>query len=72
MIEHRGLTLVGVSVAGLYDDSAVQLELPFDSWSGCALDASLDEIRTRFGSTAVTRAVLLGRDRGFEVPRLPD
>ncbi len=32
--------------------------------SGGALDAALDAVRDRFGSAAVTRAVLLGRDAG--------
>jgi DNA polymerase-4 len=71
-IERRGLTLVGVAVANLEDDGAVQLVLPFDRHSGAALDAALDEVRRRFGSTAVTRAVLLGRDQGPVVPLLPD
>jgi DNA polymerase-4 len=72
IIERRGLTLVGVTVANLDDDRAVQLTLPFDRRSSEALDAALDEIRERFGATAVTRAVLLGRDQGLEVPLLPD
>jgi DNA polymerase IV len=72
MIERQGLTLVGVAVANLDNDSAVQLMLPFDRHSGDALDAALDEARDRFGPTAVTRAVLLGRDQGFTVPMLPD
>ena len=71
-IERRGLTLVGVAVANLDDDGALQLVLPLDRFSGSALDAALDEVRRRFGSTAVTRAVLLGRDQGFTVPMLPD
>ena len=71
-IERRGLTLVGVAVANLEDDSALQLVLPLDRFSGTALDVALDEVRRRFGSTAVTRAVLLGRDQGFTVPLLPD
>ena len=71
-IERRGLTLVGVAVANLDDDGAVQLTLPFDSHSGDALDAALDEVRARFGVNAVTRAVLLGRDLGLSVPLLPD
>jgi DNA polymerase-4 len=72
MIERQGLTLVGIAVGNLENDDAVQLPLPFDSWSGGALDAALDEVRERFGSTAVTRAVLLGRDQGFTMPTLPD
>ena len=72
MIEHQGLTLIGVAVCNLDNDSAVQLELPFDRLSGTALDAALDDVRERFGSSAVTRAVLLGRDQGLSVPMLPD
>ncbi|HEU4449482.1 MAG TPA: DNA polymerase IV [Gaiellaceae bacterium] len=71
-IERRGLTLVGVAVGNLEDDRAVQLALPFDRRSGAELDAALDEVRARFGSAAVTRAVLLGRDPGLVVPLLPD
>ena len=37
-----------------------------------ALDAAVDRIRTRYGSTALTRAVLLHRDPGIEMPHLPD
>jgi DNA polymerase-4 len=71
-IERQGLTLVGVAVGNLEDDSAVQLTLPLDRHSGGALDAALDEVRKRFGSSAITRAVLLGRDQGLSVPLLPD
>ena len=72
MIERRGLTLVGLSVANLDNDDAVQLVLPFERHSCAALDAAVDEIRDRFGLDAVTRAVLLGRDRGLTLPLLPD
>ena len=72
MIERQGLTLVGVAVANLDNDDAVQLTLPLDRHSGSALDAALDEIRVRFGTGAITRAVLLGRDQGLTVPMLPD
>jgi DNA polymerase-4 len=65
MIEQRGLTLVGVAVTNLHDGRTVQLALPFDRRSSDALDAALDEVRLRFGSTAITRAVLLGRGRDW-------
>ena len=72
LIERDGLTLVGVAVANLDDDSELQLTLPLDRYSGGALDAALDEVRARFGVNAITRAVLLGRDQGLTVPLLPD
>jgi DNA polymerase-4 len=71
MIQRQGITLVGVAVANLDDGGFIQLTLPFDRHSG-ALDAALDDVRDRFGSDAVTRAVLLGRDQGLSVPMLPD
>ena len=71
-IERRGLTLVGITVAELFDDRAIQLALPLACRGSLTLDLALDEIRERFGSGAVTRAVLLGRDEGLQVPLLPD
>jgi len=71
-IDQRGLTLVGLAVANLDDDVAVQLSLPFDRRHDPALDVALDEVRQRFGSTSLTRAVLLGRDPGLSVPILAD
>ncbi|HYT52625.1 MAG TPA: DNA polymerase IV [Gaiellaceae bacterium] len=72
MIQKQGLTLVGISVANLDDDRAVQLMLPLDRHSSYTLDAALDEVRRRFGTAAITRALLLGRDQGLTVPLLPD
>ena len=71
-IERQGVTLVGISVANLDDDGALQLVLPLRGHDGIALDEALDEIRERFGPNAVIRAVLLGRDHGLTVPLLPD
>jgi DNA polymerase-4 len=72
LIQRQGLTLVGVSLANLHDDGAIQLALPFHHQRAAALDATLDDLRDRFGTAAVTRAVLLGRDQGLSVPLLPD
>jgi DNA polymerase-4 len=72
LIHSQGLTLVGVSLTNLSNDDAIQLALPFDRHQLDALDAALDSLRDRFGKTAITRAVLLGRNQGIEVPRLPD
>jgi DNA polymerase-4 len=71
-IARQGLTLVGVAVANLDDDGNLQLTLPIDRRDRSALDAALDAVRARFGSAAVTRAVLLGRDQDPAVPLLPD
>jgi DNA polymerase-4 len=65
-IERQGLTLVGLSLANLEDDGAIQLALPLDRRR--TLDATLDEVRDRFGPAAITRAVLLGRDRRAAMP----
>lgn len=70
-IDRRGITLLGVSVANL-DGGHVQLSLPFERDPGAELDAAVDAVRDRFGSAALTRAVLLGRETGPEMPRLPD
>jgi DNA polymerase IV len=71
MIRRQGVTMVGVAVANLDDSGVIQLTLPFERHNG-GLDAALDRVRDRFGSEAVTRAVLLGRDQGLTVPLLPD
>jgi DNA polymerase-4 len=70
VIEAAGLTLIGVALSNLDDRDAMQLELPFGA--AIAVDAAADRVRDRFGAAALTRAVLLGRDPGHEVPLLPD
>jgi DNA polymerase IV len=72
LIHSQGLTLVGVSLTNLSNDGAIQLALPFDRHPLDALDAALDSLRDRFGTATITRAVLLGRNQGLEVPQLPD
>jgi DNA polymerase-4 len=82
-IQRNGITLLGVALGNLADGRAVQLVLPLDRTrrrrdsnrgrrADRGLDPALDDIRERFGSAAVTRAVLLGRDQGITVPLLPD
>jgi DNA polymerase-4 len=70
LIERRGLTLIGIALTNLSDAGAVQLVLPFDRTRD--LDAVVDRVRDRFGSKAITRGVLVGRDPGIWVPLLPD
>ena len=70
LIEQQGCSLLGISLTNLENDDAVQLALPLDRQR--ALDATLDDVRDRFGSEAITRAVLVGRDPGWTPPLLPD
>jgi DNA polymerase IV len=72
MIRDQGITLIGVTLGSLDRDDAVQLALPFDRSLAHPIDTALDGVRERFGSGAITRAVLLGRDSGMSVPLLPD
>jgi len=79
LIEEKGCTLIGVSISGLTDASTEQLELPLD-WPGregqlrraAVLDGALDAVKDKYGTGALTRAVLLHRDSGIEAPLLPD
>jgi DNA polymerase IV len=72
MIRTQGLTLVGVTLTNLSSDDAIQLALPFHGPRLGTLDATLDSVIDRFGSDAITRAALLGRNQGPTVPLLPD
>ncbi|HEX4735715.1 MAG TPA: DNA polymerase IV [Thermoleophilaceae bacterium] len=71
-IQERGLTLVGVAVTNLEDAGSIQLTLPFGREREQALERALDDIRERYGTGSITRAVLVGREQGFTVPLLPD
>jgi DNA polymerase-4 len=57
MIERRGITLLGITVANLTDYA--QLELPLERRSDPALDQAIDEVRTRFGREAIRRGASL-------------
>lgn len=73
LITERGLTLIGVAVCNVDRTGAQQLELPFEErCDSLALDGAVDRVRRRYGNSAVTRGVLLGRDPGLEMPGLPD
>jgi DNA polymerase-4 len=62
---------VGISLTNLEDADCRQLRLTGD-WRPDAIDAALDQIRDRFGSASIMRAVLVGRDPGIAMPLLPD
>lgn len=70
LIRQRGLTLIGVALSNLCDQDAIQLALPFDRVR--ELDRTLDTLRERFGSGAISRGALIGREEGPWVPLLPD
>jgi DNA polymerase-4 len=72
MLVDRGVTLVGISVANLDDALPRQLALALDIRASTDLDEAIDSVRERFGSTAITRGVLVGRGDGIEMPLLPD
>jgi DNA polymerase-4 len=73
LIAERGLTLVGFAVSNIDREGAQQLELPFEETADTvAIDDAVDKVRQRYGNTALTRGVLLGRDPGLEMPHLPD
>lgn len=72
LVDMRGLTLVGISVGNLGKNAYVQLELPFERQDRESLDNTLDAVRKRFGSAAVTRGALVRTRPGLEMPMLPD
>lgn len=71
LFAEKGLTLVGFAVTGIDRSGAQQLMLPFDGDSP-AVDSAIDAVHRRYGKSALTRAVLVGRDPGLEMPHLPD
>jgi len=74
-IAEKGITLLGLSITNLSDADAVQLALPFSELAfsdGTELDAALDGVRDKFGSSSIGRANTVGRDMGLSVPMLPD
>ncbi|WIM86600.1 DNA polymerase IV [Candidatus Mycobacterium wuenschmannii] len=73
LIAERGLTLVGFAVSEIDRDGAEQLVLPFTTGAEPGVvDAAIDSVRRRYGKTALTRGVLVGRNVGVEMPHLPD
>jgi DNA polymerase-4 len=71
LIRTRGITLVGISLTNLENADPLQLALGED-WRPHALDEALDRVKDRYGSDAITRAVLVGRSTGVVMPVLPD
>jgi DNA polymerase-4 len=73
LIAQRGLTLVGFAVSGIDRTGAQQLMLPFEGAPALEnVDEAVYRVRRRYGKSALTRGVLVGRDPGWEMPHLPD
>jgi DNA polymerase-4 len=72
LLEQRGVTLVGISVANLDDALPRQLALALEGRNNADVDEAVDAVRERFGAKAITRGVLVGRGEGIEMPLLPD
>ena len=56
----------------LFAGNAAHSMLPLERRPTSALDATIDTVRDRFGTDAITRGVLLGRGRRDPLPLLPD
>jgi DNA polymerase-4 len=72
LIAAQGITMIGISVGNLENEAALQLALPFDKAANDELDTAMDRVKDKFGTNAITRGILLGRDQGLTVPMLPD
>ncbi|MDX2971457.1 DNA polymerase IV [Kribbella solani] len=72
LIDAQGITMIGISVGNLQTEAAIQLALPFDKAANNELDSALDLVKDKFGTNAITRGVLLGKDQGIQMPMLPD
>lgn len=69
---HTGRTVVLRLRFDDFSRAARSHTLPFDGAPPDVLDQAVDQIHRRFGKSALTRAALLGRDQGLEMPHLPD
>ncbi|GAB3584713.1 DNA polymerase IV [Calidifontibacter terrae] len=72
LIADRGITLLGLTIGGLDATGVQQLMLPFDPEQSGALDGVVDDVRDKFGSSALRRGALVGKREGISVPLLPD
>lgn len=70
LIAQRGITLIGVSLTNLGEAESQPQLAPYVRAG--AVDLALDRVRDKYGSSSITRAVLLGRAEDPSVPLLPD
>ena len=64
-IDERGLTCIGVAVTTWPTTRPSSSPCPSAGTTIASVDLALDRVRDRFGTSSVTRAVLLGRDQGL-------
>ena len=61
--DHRPVRNVSISITNLESETSMQLNLfEEDKWQNRKLAAAMDDIRKRFGSTAILRGVSLTKD----------
>ena len=61
--DHRPVRNVSISITNLESETSMQLNLfEQDKWQNRKLAAAMDDIRKRFGSTAILRGVSLTKD----------
>ena len=61
--DHRPVRNVSISITNLESETSMQLNLfEQDKWQNRKLAAAMDDIRNRFGSTAILRGVSLTKD----------
>jgi DNA polymerase-4 len=71
LVRRRGVTLVGITISGL-ERGGLQLTLPLRGRDERAVDAALDDVRERFGTAAIGRAVLLGHEPALSAWLMPE
>lgn len=71
-IREKGITLIGVSFDNLDDGVQLELGLDFEDKNVKEIDKTVDAVREKFGSGAITRGVLIGQDEGLAAPVLDD
>jgi len=77
-IQHKELTLIGISLGNLEQADTVQMELPLNADPDrslrdlSALDQAVDDVRAKFGEDVIKRASMIDADQGVPVPTLPE
>ncbi|MFV0525169.1 MAG: DNA polymerase IV [Acidimicrobiales bacterium] len=66
-VRARGVSKIGVAVSNLESADTTQLTIPFGGRDPGRVDGAVDRVRARFGTSALGRAALLGRER----PQVP-